>query len=126
LTKSSGAWRECSLYIRERDKYICQFHKLCKEKGIKPPCGCTTVMQACHKITKGRGAGLKWDERNMFCGCAGSNVYERHNRDTMQAIFRQLWPEDYEYLERPRKPVKMDLDAVRLYYQQKRRELDKR
>jgi len=125
MSKSSGAERELSLYVKERAGYRCEFHAKCKEKGIDPPCRCGGRMNAQHKISKGRGNFFRYNDRNMFCGCSGSNVFESYNRDRMQAIFRQLWPEDYEYLERPRKPVKMDLDMVRLYYKQKRAELER-
>jgi len=82
-------------------------------------------MQACHKITKGRGNLLKWDERNMFCGCSGSNKYEAHNRDVMKAIFKQLWPEDFEYLEGLKGTLKVNEDLMYHYWKQKRWELKK-
>ena len=91
-------WDACSIYIRTRDK-VCIFHMLLSNNKIHYPCRCVGVLQACHKISRSKSA-IKFDERNLFAGCSGSNVWANFNQLEWDRLWRKLWPEDEAYLER--------------------------
>lgn len=77
---------------------VCLFHAKCREKGIEPPVPCEDILQACHKITTTKW-GIKFDERNVFCGCKTSNGWAHWNQPEWDILWRKLWPEDMDYLE---------------------------
>ena len=65
-------WDVFSLYIRARDNWTCF---TCGRSKRRDP---DTVFQAGHLFTRGKAA-IKYDERQVFCQCAGCNF--RHNSD---------------------------------------------
>jgi hypothetical protein len=108
------AWEAFSEHIRSRGH--CEFHGRCEFLTIPPPCKCAGVLQACHKISRSKTA-IKFDERNVFCGCAGSNTWAHFNEAEWSGLWKQLWMEDVEYLEsRKDKVVKMNQWTFKLIH----------
>lgn len=93
------AWDIFSLYIRQRN--ICEFHQRLAQRGIPFPCKCAGVLQCCHKISRSKKA-IKFDKRNVFCGCAGSNTWSIFNQLAWEELWKKLWSEDVKYLEQRR------------------------
>jgi hypothetical protein len=73
------------------------FHQKCAEKNIVPPCRCVGVLQACHKISR-KDKALIYDERNVFGGCSGSNLWANYNPVEWWLLWQKLFPEDVKYL----------------------------
>ena len=96
-------WDAYSAYIRKRDGYTCKFHERIREKGISSPCVCNGVMQACHKVRRGE---IFIDDRNVFCGCSGSNLWSKMNEVKWNELWHKLWPEDVDYLEKQARIVR--------------------
>jgi hypothetical protein len=74
------AWKECSLYIRERDW---------KRYGVCYWCEAAPIEHATHLIPRGK-RGTKFDERNVFGGCATCNFKDSRvpgYHDSMVNIF---------------------------------------
>lgn len=114
-------WRACSLYIRKRDK-VCKLHEILHSKNIAAPCNCAGVLQACHKYSRKYNA-IKYDERNLFAGCAGSNAWAHYNPEEWYMLWRELWKDDVEYLDRSRnarvKRTRGDFALMTLDFQQR-------
>jgi hypothetical protein len=87
-----------SLLVRTEAGFKCQFHEALREKDIPPPCSCNGVMQCCHKITRGKSA-IRFDRRNVLCGCSGSNLWAKWNPVEWNLLWKALYPYDVEYLE---------------------------
>ena len=92
------AWDTLSLLVRTEANYECEFHKKIQEKNLVSPCVCNGVMQCCHKITR-KKLSIKFDRRNNLCGCSGSNAWAHNNELAWDKLWRQLYPEDIEFLE---------------------------
>jgi hypothetical protein len=118
-----GAWDAMRLFIFQRDKNECQFHLRCRIKEIVPPCICNGYASLCHKISQYEGGALKYDERNVFLGCAGSNKWSKHHERRWENLWEKLWPEDIEYLNLHRAIIvhrkRGDIKAIELYYRQR-------
>jgi hypothetical protein len=87
---------EFSKKIRERG--YCEFHNIISQKGLHSPCKCNDVLQCCHKISRSKKI-IKYDTRNVFCGCSGSNTWSHWNQIQWNELWKQMFPEDIEYLE---------------------------
>jgi len=90
------AWKAFSEYIRSRG--VCEFHARLIVMGLPAPCKCAGVLQACHKISRSKRSIL-YDERNVFCGCSGSNTWSHFNEAEWSELWKKMWSEDVEYLE---------------------------
>jgi len=99
----------CSLWVRKKAGGRCEYHerlwRAYAERRVLPSAayiGCDPVIQGCHKITRSNKR-LKFDERNLFAGCSGSNCFFGRNprgKEIWGTVWRELWPEDVAYLER--------------------------
>ncbi|MBE3141504.1 MAG: hypothetical protein IMZ53_13090 [Thermoplasmata archaeon] len=81
-----------------RARGICELHQKIAEKRLISPCVCSGVLQACHKLTRANLSTFL-DERNVFCGCSGSNAWSHFNQLQWDSLWRLLWSEDMEYLD---------------------------
>lgn len=112
--------RVFSLYIRKRAGNKCELHEAARQRGVRVPFRCGGPMQACHIIRAGKAA-LEFDEKNVYCGCAAGNIWEKVNRDDWQRLWPKLWPERVEYL-RTRERIlvrrsREDLLGLLMYYE---------
>jgi hypothetical protein len=89
------AWDNFSKFIRKKN--VCEFHLRLRMFGYSEPCRCSGVLQACHKISRSK-LSVKFDERNVFSGCAGSNLWANYHQLEWDELWRKLWPEDVDYL----------------------------
>ena len=81
---------------------VCRFHQKIQERHLTNPCSCGGAMQACHKITRANLSTFI-DERNVFCGCQSSNAWSHWNQPKWDLLWREMFPEDIEYLEELKK-----------------------
>ena len=108
-------WQEFSKYVRSVG--YCEVHQRAKELNIFLPFRCSKVLQACHKISRSKSA-IKYDLRNVFCGCASSNVWAFYNQIEWQEICKKLWEDDMKYLEIARKQkYKRSFENLRTLYE---------
>jgi hypothetical protein len=110
------AWNAFSKYIR-RVGY-CELHHHPKFTTMGVQISCSGVLQCCHKISRKHKAIL-FDERNVFCGCAGSNNWAHWNQLEWDKLWRQLWHEDVDYLEeRKNKVVRFNNWTYKMIYEE--------
>ena len=88
-----------SAYVRLVDE--CRLHWLAQSKHVILPFKCSAVLQCCHKIPKAFSSGLRYDLRNVFCGCSSSNKWEQMRRGSgeWEEIIQKIWAEDWDYLQ---------------------------
>lgn len=86
-----------SLWIRAFSD--CELHKYAKIRNVPLPFRCCGTLQCCHILPKGEYRNIEYDEKNLFCGCSGSNDWERKHRLKWQYIWPLVWPERVEYLQ---------------------------
>ena len=86
-----------SILIRTEAGFKCQFHERIREMNIIAPCVCRGSLQCCHKISR-RKVSIRFDRRNVLCGCSASNLWAKHNQE-WNALWKLMYPQDVEYLE---------------------------
>ena len=102
-------WTAFSAYIRRNG--VCEFHKILNNYPSMCPCKCNGVLQACHKISRSKLV-IKYDERNVFAGCSGSNTWAHWNQVEWDRLWRKMFPEDVDYLERKLKMKYVGMKAL--------------
>lgn len=131
--------RSLSLLVRVEKTY-CEFHNskyfyflptLSRRNAgaifNEPPCKCSGALQLCHKITR-KNKALRYDRRNVFSGCSGSNLWAHYNQLEWDKLWRVMWPEDELYLTHPKfraicKRSKEDLIQMATYFDREREKL---
>ncbi len=109
-----------SIYIRERDGYVCF---TCGLKG-HPRDG---VMQCGHLITR-RSYSTRWDELNAHCQCRGCNFRHEYDYEIYRAAFVHRYGEErYQELYLKSKQIvkisNSELEDIAKYYRRKLEEL---
>lgn len=111
-------WDVFSLYIRERDNYICFTCGINKEVAkLRDMC-----MQAGHLITR-KNTSTLYDDLNTHCQCSGCNMaHEFHPEVYTTAFIKKYGVEAYERLviksKMTLKLSKADMEAMIVYYKQ--------
>lgn len=94
-------WRAFSLLVKAESGYECEIHAKAREMGIVLPFKCDDERQTCHIVPRTDRA-LKYNRLNVYCGCAGGNLWEVHHRLEFDRLWRTIWPERVAELERLR------------------------
>lgn len=91
-----------SLYIRTRDKFICQ------------TCGKTRpeVIIQCGHLFSRQSYSTRWDERNAFAQCASCNFYHEADFEPLRQAFLRKYDQDiYDSVYRAYRQTKKFIDA---------------
>lgn len=111
-----------SLYVRARAKNKCELkHLNFKLPDIIIPFRCSGVLQCCHKYSR-KYKSIRYDLRNVYCGCASGNTWANYNPIEWYVLWREMWKDDVEYLDRAKKMLchrkTSDLLTIAKYYEQ--------
>ena len=111
-----------SKYVRARDGNKCMLHETAHKLKIKLPMKCAGVMQCCHKISRSK-ASIKYHDKNVFCGCSGSNLWASFHQDDWREICLELWADDMKELDVLKRMVckrsNIDKQNLAMYFKEK-------
>jgi hypothetical protein len=80
-----------SRIVRAKAHNICEIHAIAWDRKIELPFVCSHKMQCCHKFSRSYAA-IKYDRRNVYCGCESGNLWAHFHEQEWHELWREIWP----------------------------------